>query len=683
MSESSLVFKAYDQVSSTMKDIASGGKSLSKEYEALERRAKALAEGNETLRKRLGTMTKDLTAAKKEMQEAQKQFKKTGEEADGLRLEKAVQEYERLSAAIKETRSASDITMKSMKNNADQMRKLFDSTGSGGSGGIGSLFSSEKLSSLAGGLAQAGLIKELGTSLSGALGAGITSYLGQPSATLVSSLTSGAVSGAAAGAMLGPWGALAGAGIGAVSGLISGSTKIFEQKDDAFKSYVQEAFENQLTGQEASLTSGSTTAGSREQTLMAFSQRFGSDAAASAFLEEVKEMARSTNYGFDEITGYSKLLLNSYNEKEVFGVLQSLSDATAGLSLNSSDVSMMIAGLSRMRTTGKATQEYLNYFTERGVDTYQALANATGADKTKIAEMVTGGEISGETAAQAILDYINQTYGGLSDKLATTYDAMVDNLTDFQTDMDAAMGEGYNEGRKAGLQAQMDWMSGESGKAVEEANRAIGAWQAELENQKEKYIRDAMDAMMGSDEYQAAKEADNAAEMGRLLMEAKIQGMNEYNASEGAQLALESEKALAEAIRNDTATNEDYWDAGYEKGNWFTKGLAAAIAETYEPTYYGGIMGYDAMINDPYILNAWNSNAYGLSYVPYDNFPALLHEGEKVLTAAEARSGSKPGANINVSVTGNNFSVRSDDDADMIAAMIVTRIEEAMLSYGG
>jgi len=683
MSESSLVFKAYDQVSSTMKDIASGGKSLSKEYEALERRAKALAEGNETLRKRLGTMTKDLTAAKKEMQEAQKQFKKTGDEAAGLRLEKAVQEYERLSAAIKETKSASEITMKSMRSNADQMRKLFDATGASGGGGFGSIFSSEKLSSLAGGLAQAGFIKEFGSSIAGALEVGVTSYFGQPEATRVSSIASGAVSGAAAGAMLGPWGALAGAGIGALSGWITGETKIFEAQDDAFKSYVQEAYEAQLAERAESLTSGSTTAGSREQTMMAFSQRFGSDAAAAAFLESVKEMARGTNYGYDEITGYSKLLLNSYNQGEVFSVLQSLSDATAGLSLNSSDVSMMISGLSRMRTTGKATQEYLNYFTERGVDTYQALANATGADKSKIAEMITKGEISGEVAAQAILDYINQTYGGLSDKLATTYDAMVDNLADFQTDMDAAMGEGYNEGRKTGIQAQMDWMSGESGEAVEEANRAIGAWQAELENLKEQYVRDAMDAMMGSDEYRAAKEAGDAAEMGRLIMQAKVQGMNEYNASEGAQLALESEKALADAIREDTATNQDYWDAGYEKGNWFTKGLAASIETGYLGTgisssspYY-----YDAMLDDPYIQRAWSSHAYGLSRVPYDNFPALLHEGERVLTAAEARKGASP--SVQVTVTGNNFNVRKDDDAEAIARQLAVHVREALYAYGG
>ena len=77
----------------------------------------------------------------------------------------------------------------------------------------------------------------------------------------------------------------------------------------------------------------------------------------------------------------------------------------------------------------------------------------------------------------------------------------------------------------------MDWMSGESGAAVEEANRAIGAWQAELENSKEQYIRDAMDAMMASDEYQTAKAEGDAAEMGKLIMQAKVQGMNEYNAS--------------------------------------------------------------------------------------------------------------------------------------------------------
>ena len=400
---------------------------------------------------------------------------------------------------------------------------------------------------------------------------------------------------------------------------------------------------------------------------MAFAQKLGGDAEATAYLGRVKAMAKDTNYTYDEITGYSKLLLNTYDTEKTLSVLKTLSDASAGLNLNSSDVNMFISGLSRMRTTGKTTQEYLNYFSERGVDVYQALANSTGADKSSIAEMVTDGKISGEDAAEAILTYINDTYGGLSEKLATTYDAMVDNLADFQADMDAAMGEGYNEGRKAGIQAQMDWMSGESGEAVEEANRAIGAWKAELENQKEQYVRDAMDAMMASDEYQTAKAEGDAAEMGKLIMQAKVQGMNEYNASEGAQLALESEKALVTSIRNDTVLNQNYWDAGYEKGQEFSKGMAAARRDNYW-SGYGSTTGPNPQ------RNAYRY-AVGIDYVPYDNFPALLHQGERVQTAVEARS-ERPGmSGIQISMYGTT--IREDADIDRVAEALLRKVELA------
>jgi len=242
-------------------------------------------------------------------------------------------------------------------------------------------------------------------------------------------------------------------------------------------------------------------------------------------------------------------------------------------------------------------------------------------------------------------------------------------------ELDNAMGEGYNEGRMAGLQAQRDWLSGESGAAVQEANKAIGAWKAELENSKEQYIRDAVDAMMGTDEYQAAKEEDNAAEMGRLIMEAKVKGMSEYNASEGAQLALESEKALVDAIRDDTSTNQNYWDAGYERGNWFTKGLAAGIKTEGVPRVKGTWEWDSSDWTD------YNSHAYGLKYVPYDGYPALLHEGERVLTAAENRSSAE--SSIVVQVSGNEFIVRGEDDIDAIARQIVVRVREAQETYGG
>lgn len=653
MPEASIVIKSTDRYSEAVKKMATVTKSFNKDVDKLEDTLYALNKNKITLKM-------DLSKAKSELKAAEKQFAATGDAADGLKMELAQANYDNIVRNLKVVTTAARDTEKAIS-------KVENQAGSKKStiGNVATAIATSGIGDMA-----KELVINASTSIAGSIG-------GDNAGTMVSSVLSSAATGATMGTILGgPVGTAIGSAVGAAVGGLTGSLQIFEKKDDAFKSYVQEAAEGQLSEQSASLSSGSAIAGSREQTQMAFARRLGGDEAADAYLDQVKEMAKSTNYTYDEITGYSKLLLNSYGADETFGVLMTLSDATAGLNLGSSDIQMFISGLSRMRTTGKATQEYLNYFSERGVDVYQALADATGANKSSIAGMVTAGDISGGTAAQAILDYIDQTYGGLSEKLAGTYDAMADNLGDYEAELNAAMGEGYNEGRKSGLQAQMDWMSGESGAAVEEANKAIGAWKAELENQKEQYIREAMDAMMASDEYQTAKAAGDAAEMGRLVMQAKVQGMNEYNASDGAQEALAAEKTLVEEIRNDTSLNSDYWDAGYEKGQEFTKGLAAAMQDGL-PDGSQYMVGVDP-ITGPAVKakggRRMNALAVGIDYVPYDNFPALLHQGERVQTAEEARSdrGNRP-----IVISGNSFTVREEADIDRVASALLEKIELA------
>ena len=64
----------------------------------------------------------------------------------------------------------------------------------------------------------------------------------------------------------------------------------------------------------------------------------------------------------------------------------------------------------------------------------------------------------------------------------------------------------------------------------------------------------------------------------------------------------------------------------------------------------------------------------GIDYVPYDNFPALLHQGERVQTAVEARSEreSRP-----IVISGNNITVREEADISRIAAELLAQIELA------
>ena len=654
MPDASLVIRAEDRYSENIRRMSQFTKSFNKDVDDLEEQLRQLNAQKVSLKL-------DADQANRALKEAQKQFAATGDEADGLKVQLQQANYDNIKRNF-------DLVTRAARDTERQLSK----TGEAGkqvSGGFGSTLSA---------LGQAGLYSMLGGAASQVSGVVLESYLGQPLATAMSSTLSGVASGAAIGSIIPGIGTAVGAAIGGLAGAVTGGSQIYEAQDDAFKSYVQEAVEGQLEEMDSIRASGSATAGQREQDQIAFAQRFGSAEAAQSYLDQVRAMAVNTNYTYDEITGYSKSLLNSYSADETLGVLQTLSDATAGLNLDSSGVSMFIAGLSRMRTTDKVTQEYLNYFSERGLDVYDALSRSTGADKSQIAGMVTDGDIGGVEAAQAILDYIQAEFGGLSEKLATTYDAMVDNLGDAEANLNARMGEGYNEARKAGLQAQMDWLESDQ---LGEAYEAIGAWKAELENAKEQYIRDAVNEAMSSEDYQTAQAEGDAAEMGRIIMQAKINGMNEYNANEGKDEVLAQELALIEGVREDTALSDAYWDAGYTLGQEFSKGRAAGMSggagedsgDFTDPTsanYSPIMMAYSGLDPD-------GSHAAGLETVPYDNYLAYLHEGERVLTASQARSYDRGGGIGGIVINMNGAVIREESDIEKVAQALYERLVQA------
>lgn len=635
------------------------------------------------------TLKVETDKAKQALKEAEKQFSKTGDAADKMALELANSNYEN-------ARRNLDLVAK----NARQAEKdILSMTGAISKAENRAGTSSAAESTMMKTLSNAGLFKMAGDSLSRLAGVAVSSALGNTIGGAIQSTLSSAAAGAAMGSLAGLPGMAIGAGVGALSGGVSALTNTFSSQDDALKSAVQETYNTVKQEQENTLTSGVTIAGQREQDQIAFSQRLGSDKAAEEYLAKTKTMATKTNYSYDDITGYSKSLLNSYKPDEVFKVLQTLSDASGGLNLDSQGVNMFISGLSRMRTTGKATQEYLNYFSERGLDVYKALSNATGADESKIAGMVTKGDISGNTAAQAIIDYINETFGGLSEKQSTTYNAMVDNLQDLQNEMDAAMGEGFTEERKKGLTAQQDWLSGKDGDKMSDAYSMIGSWKADLENTREKMIRDSMNKAMNEDpEFQKAKSENDRAKMGEILAKAQVDGENEYRKTAGYKLQVDTEKSLVSGIRESMIQDGVYKTYGYDMEQEFTKGfgekyaqdMSTILSQIYQPenalpkaktptleeseqTRMDGLVGWSQSLFGNKSKSA--GKAFGMARVPYNDFPAMLHEGERVLTASEARA-QKTAPTIHVTVTGNV--IKDEADEDRIAQKIVTKILNAM-----
>ena len=362
MPETSIVVKSTDRYSDAIKKMASVTKSFSKDVDKLEDTLYAL-------NKNKITMKMDLSKAKSELKAAEKQFDLTHSAADGLKLELAQANYDNMVRNLKAVTSAARETEKAIskaENSAD-------------SGGGGTSFGKSVINALA----VSGIGDAAKQILSQGANAIAGSALGDDGGSMFSSALSTAATGASAGFMVGgPAGAAIGAAIGTGVGLVSGGIQIFEkQRRRLTKSCVRRAVRNclaQLPRQ--ALSSGSTIAGSREQTQMAFAQKLGGDEAANAYLDRVKAMAnvhqlflRRDHRVFQAAAEHLRRGENAGCAPDAVG---RLCRPESGF-LRRQDVHLRPEP--HANTRERPRTEYLNYFSERGVDVYQALANSTGA----------------------------------------------------------------------------------------------------------------------------------------------------------------------------------------------------------------------------------------------------------------------------------------------------------------
>lgn len=651
MPETSIVIKATDRYSDVLKTLSKTTKAFTKDVDSLE-------EGLYALNKNKYTLKLDAKKAKQALKEAEKQFDLTHSAADGLKMELAQANYDNV------VRNLNAVT-KEARNTEKELSKLENRSGGGGGGAANfgkSVVQALAISGITDSAKQ--LLSQGATTLAG-------SAFGNEGGMLFSNALSMATSGASAGFMVaGPAGALVGAGIGGLVGLGSGALQSYESRDSAFKSYVQDSVQEQLDEQSKSLTSGSSIAAGRETDKISFATLFGSKETADSYLSNLVGMTNSTPFLYDDLTSMSKTLATyGYDADSILPVLQTIGDAGAALGQSTSDMTAVATAIGRMKSSNKTTLEYLNILNDRGIGAVGMLSDAYGVDQGTMYSMISKGEVAGQDAARIILDALSDSFAGAMEAQSKTFSGITSTIEGLQQELDNAMGEGYNQTRMQGLEAQKEWLDGDSGQEMQEAYTAIGAWKASLENAKEQYIRDAMNDAMGSEEYKTAEAEGDAAEMGRILMKAKIDGMNEYNANEGKDEELAQELSLIESVRDDTALNNSYWDAGYTLGQEFSKGRAAA---TTDSAWADAVNNF----NSGYTKHrSGHQRAMGIDYVPYDNFPALLHEGEKVLTAGEARQ-EKNGVS-GIQIVMNGTVIREEADVQRIAQEMLNKLEEA------
>lgn len=653
MPDVSIAIKATDRFSDAMKTMKDSANSFDKSIVGMQSRLNSLNRTKATLKV-------DTDRARTELRSAEKQFAATGDAISELVLQEKQLTFENARRNLSLVSKEAANVEKQMLKTGNSVSKMGNKAGEG-------------FSTIVQSVATAGGAKMIGSLAQDSVNTLVGSMLGSNGGNVFSSALSSAISGAAIGSMIPGIGTAVGAVAGGLVGMASGSVQNWSKKDDAFKSYVQNAVEEQLNEQTTSLTSGSALAASRETDQISFATLFKGEDKAKQYLADLVQMANTTPFLYDDLTSMSKTLATyGYDENSILPVLQTIGDAGAALGQSTSDMNSVVTAIGRMKSSNKTTLEYLNILNDRGIGAVGMLANAYGVDQGEVYSMISKGQIAGQDAARIILDALTDSFAGSMERQSKTFSGITSTIEGLRQELDNAMGEGYNETRMAGLQAEREWLEGDSGQEMQEAYQAIGAWKASLENAKEQYIRDAVNEAMGSDAYKTAEAEGDAAEMGRIIMKAKIDGMNQYNANEGKDEVLAQELSLIDSVREDTSLNDSYWDAGYTLGQSFSKGRAAGMM--------GSGNGETSASASPsrmlqgVTLPSGSSYAVGIDYVPYDNFPALLHQGERVQTAEEARSG---GSGTSIQIVMNGTVIREDADVERVASALLERMELA------
>ena len=690
----SVYLTAVDGMSPVLASITDKTKALDKESQQLEQTYEALQKANRGLIARKTELQKQLQQVNEEVKDARKQFKELGSEASSDAYEKAQEKQQRLRDEIAATTKALQENQKTYKENIETIRK-------GGMEGQGTGLSDAATVLLTG---QAGQM--LSSSLGGLAQSLLTSAIGTPDASLASDILSNAVSGGLAGVALGPVGILGGAVLGGVSGMISGNTKIYEEKDTAFKEYYN-GLRDQFSGLAAERVSGgSSIAAGREDDLRALSVLLDDDEqAARRFQQSLTELGRTPPFSYDTVSALSKDMLGlGLSTDEALGRINALAEAAAALDWSESSVSTVLSNLESAQLAGKLDTRVVKSLSKMGVNVYGALAEEFNISEDEVIGSL--GDLDVNRAIDAIYEYLGAEFAGAAEGLTKTYSGASGILESYKADIDSAAGEGYNTLRKDGIQTEIDSLGGALGDAMKEMNSIIGQNQAYLENLSERYQRDALNALFTGEisdlfDYDQAEtlsgihadyeEALAKYEAGDQEAGLRLQSLYELT-QETAQLYYESSGIMQAkedielehlaAIRENTyglASAQYEYNKQQEasKGGMSTKkgqedfnhSFGSDVFRFMLSPYTNTLSGYEFSLS---------SHAFGLDRVPYDDYPALLHEGERVLTASEARAqDAEQGGGVTVPITGNTFVGTSEEMADQLFEIIVRKLEQA------
>lgn len=670
----SIVFKASDKLSDSLRQMRKGVKSLETDVEHYKKLQQRVFEEKAQVKL-------DITQAKQNMKELEKAVRNGSEGARDAFLEQQTaleslnDEYKRLSNLQSEVLRGEKEIQTTMSRNSNA------NAGSGvGAGLIGAAGMMKSL-------AKAGLGSMLGGAAGDLLGNMTSSAFGSTIGGAVGSIGGNALSGAAMGSIAGPIGTAVGTAVGGLTGAIQALNNKQQQADDLFRNEVQSLYNTTTAEMQDKISNGSAYAAEREN----YKRNYASmtdDETGKKLYESIMKYGDTTPYDTSVMLGKGMEMLSyGIDKKNVPEFMDIIGNIAMG---DANKFSGLSYAISQSMAAGKLNAQDKNQMVGYGFNPLEFVAKNQGVSIAEATKMMSDGKITSDMLVEALRTATSEgeRYHDAVNAMSDTFSGLQGQLESAKKNIEIAMGEGYNEARKKGMEKEIEAYNGDLGEKMKNAYSMVGAYEAEMENQYQQSIINAMqDATKRIEE-----EGLTGIEAEKVMWEAKTQAEIDYKNSEEYQKKLQAEKSLVANIQSSLTESGEYVKFGQAMADQFSKGwqsgrLSNATSDVRAQISKEGVSGYinsifaNAYKGTPGGVSSSRKHAAGLKRVPYDGYVAELHEGESVLTRVEADKRS--GGSVTIAKLADQIVVREEADIDKIARALVRNMQNMRESFVG
>ncbi len=449
-------------------------------------------------------------------------------------------------------------------------------------------------------------------------------------------------------------------------------------------------------------------AGEMEQTQTVFEMMLKNSKNGQKMMEDLKDFSIKSPFEFSDLARTTQAaLLKGFKQNDMISLLQDAGDAAAGTGKGQEGVDNIINALGQMQRKGKVSAQEMDMLADNGIDAWEYVAKGIEKSADQAKNLAEEGLLPADKAIRAIRNGMRQDFSGNMEKQSRTFLATLGNIKKFVTlNILGSFGEGIRQGILPSLQRFTDKLT-KNGTGmdlfkqnIQNVGKSIGEF---LGNNADRLVN-FFEKLFGDEQFQKV----DFGEKIKMILDKIYTSIKAWFDGEGgskiyeifSNMADKAVEILIEALfKNYPRFSEIGFKVGWTMFGGMLKGIGSRLFGSADGKASSLVEDMGKEINEAEQMKKSSSlgngsiyesyiksskampYAFGVGRVPYNNYPALLHEGERVLTKQEANKTA--GFSINIAKLADHLVIREEADIEKVTERLALKLYKYSLNTGG